>query len=769
MATGLPHLMLATCEMDLRRYHCRPALSGRGLIPRICSWLLTFSALIVTLGTMQSWVVAEDAPPATAKKPAEDRPPARGPTKLIRVPLPLTGDSRVATSIRRFVEKQAAERLAAGKQNAALTPRPTLVLEFTTELSEAGTGSTFGQAYDLATLLTGPELADIETYAYIPKTIKGHAVLVALACKNIAIAPDAEIGDAGIDEKGPISVAIRKAYDEVASRRRTVASALAINMLDRNAEVYQVAVLGQGTQFVVGASELATLKKTETLTDETRLPQPGLYSGQSISEKGYFTVCLAKDRAALARELGVDADKLRPDSFADRQWVARQIVVDQTITAAVADETSRMIDEQVHSGDVNMIILRLNSAGGSLADSAKLATYLASLDSNKVVTVAYIEEKASADAVLIALACDQIAMGPLAILGGPGLYEPSKDELPPLVGVVQELMKAKNRSWSLPAALLDRQLKVNRYSSPRTGAVDYFCREELSKLGGVWTEGEVIASGNDRLKLTAEQAEKVELSVATVKDFEEFKQRFGLTSNPQTVAVNWAQSLLRELASPALTWLLILIGFVGLYIELQAPGTGVGGFISLVAFMLYFWANHLNGTAGWLTVLMFLAGLGCILLEIFVLPGFAVFGLGGGMMVIASLVLASQTVVLPQNEYQVLQLRNSLLSVCGAGAAFLLTAIVLRQYLPRAPMFNKIVLAGPSAAEREVLHARESLVDFGHLLGKTGEALTSLAPSGKARFGDNRVDVLSDGEFIDRGTPVEVFEVRGNKILVRRV
>jgi membrane-bound serine protease (ClpP class) len=214
---------------------------------------------------------------------------------------------------------------------------------------------------------------------------------------------------------------------------------------------------------------------------------------------------------------------------------------------------------------------------------------------------------------------------------------------------------------------------------------------------------------------------------------------------------------------------LLVMGFVGLYLELHSPGIGAGAFIALVAFLLYFWAQHLKGTAQVLEVLLFLAGMFCLALEIFVIPGFAIFGFGGGLMIIASLVLASQTFVIPANEYQLEQLRDSLLVLGGATVSCIVVATVMRRLLPRAPVFNRMMLQPPSSEEMEALSHRESLANYAHLLGREGVATTSLMLSGKARFGDELVDVVAVGEAIDRGTPVTVVEVSGNRVVVRPV
>ena len=251
--------------------------------------------------------------------------------------------------------------------------------------------------------------------------------------------------------------------------------------------------------------------------------------------------------------------------------------------------------------------------------------------------------------------------------------------------------------------------------------------------------------------------------------FDEFKQLYGFTADVRVAEANWALELVEALSSPALAILLLVIGFVGIYIELHAPGTGVGAFVAALAFLLFFWSNFLHGTAGWLEVLLFLGGLFCLLLEVLVLPGFGIFGLGGGAMILMSLVLASQTFVLPQTESQLAELRHSLTVVAAAMVVVVASSIALRRYLPKAPVFNRIVLEPTSEEDLIDLDYRESLVDYSHLVGQVGTASTNLMPAGKADFDGSLIDVITDGLPIDRGTAVVVTKTRGNRVLVRPI
>jgi membrane-bound serine protease (ClpP class) len=156
-----------------------------------------------------------------------------------------------------------------------------------------------------------------------------------------------------------------------------------------------------------------------------------------------------------------------------------------------------------------------------------------------------------------------------------------------------------------------------------------------------------------------------------------------------------------------------------------------------------------------------------LLLELFVLPGFGVFGLGGGAMILASLVLASQTFVLPKTESQMAELRHSLTIVAAATVCVVGTAMLLRRYLPHAPMFRTLLLNPTSEEELLELENREALADFTHLIGQQGTAATNLMPAGKAEFDGQLIDVIAEGLPIDRGQQVVVVKARGNRVVVR--
>ncbi len=717
-----------------------------------------------TSSTRQAVAAPEPAEPLAKPAEAPQFPEAAKPMgRLIRIPLPITGAAD--TQVKRAVQKVLAEMPAGG-------PRGVLVLDFSGTQNQFGQGSDFGRALALARYLSSLEVSPLKTVAYIPKAVKGHAVLVAMACEEIIAAPDAQIGPAGIDEPADeaIGATVRTGYQEIANRRRTIPGEVALAMLDKNLEVLKVET-EVSPEFVL-RDDLDELKKKHTIQSERPLNRPGelaQFSGREARELG-FVKYLAADRAALAHALSLAPRDLDDDPSLSGDWHPVCVTLKGPINAQNVNSLERTINDQVQEQGANFICLWLDSPGGSLSDSMNLANFLAELDRAKVRTVAYVPAEARADAAIVALACDQLVMTHRAVLGGPGAANFSAEDLQLASETLRStLAPKKGRSWSLIAALVDPELHVFRYTHRDNGRVDYFSDEEFKARGdqAAWTRGDEVSKPGSALRVSGDAAHELGLATPAVDDFTAFKQRYNLENDLLMAEPGWAHYLIDALAEPAVAWLLLLIGGAALYAELQAPGIGIGGFVAGVCFLLYFWSKHLDGTAGWLEVLLFAAGVCCILLELFVLPGSAIFGFGGGALVIASLVLASQTFVVPHNEYQMAQLQNSLLGLLGVGVGVLAAAVLMHRYLPHTPLFSHMMLEPPSDAELEVLSHRESMIDLEHLLGRQGVATTQLTPSGKARFDGQLVDVMADGEVIERGAEVVVTAVHGNYLVVR--
>jgi membrane-bound ClpP family serine protease len=701
---------------------------------------------------------------AQADEPAADL----GDGRLIRVRLPLTGnaDVHIKSTIDRAVDQLT--RLPRRDNR-----RPILILEIvpTRRQGSYGEETEFERASSVARHLT-QQVSAVKTVAYIPRTIKGHGVLVALACEEIVMSPEAEIGDAGIaeDNGGRVESSIVSTYQQIVNSRRTVPEAIALGMLDSRLEVLKVAT-DKEDRFIL-RSELDALKRDHTIvSQETLVPAGSLgsFSGREGREFG-FVKLLASDREALARGLGLPPQAVIEDQSLVGDWRPVMLAIDGPIEPRTVRQLSTLIGSELRDHKVNWIGITIDSTGGALEDCLRLADTIAALDANEVQTVAYIPVEASGGAALVALACDQLVMQPEAHVGGKGTVELDRQLLDEAtVSIRDSLSRNTNHSWSLLAAMIDPEVELARHQNTKTGEVQILSSEEVAEQPDKedWRKLTPLKSAGVPLQLAAKRAHELDIATHVVDSFDEFNQLYGFETPPRVAKPNWALELVEALSSPALAVLLLVVGFVGIYIELHTPGVGVGAFVAALAFMLFFWSNFLHGTAGWLEVLLFLGGVAFLLLELLILPGFGVFGLGGGAMILASLVLASQTFVFPQTEVQREEMRQSLTMVAAATVGFIAAGMVMRRYLPYAPFFRTLMLNPTTEEELAELEYREALADFTHLVGQQGTAATNLMPAGKAEFEGNLVDVIAEGLPIDRGQAVVVVKARGNRVVVR--
>ena len=689
-------------------------------------------------------------PPRSAQEVAEtDLADDRPAVVSLAVRLPLVGnrDTQLRAAILRQLDQ--------------LTRQPgqrgVLVLQFETAAADAAAASDFGRSLALARFLSDPQLAGVKTVAFLPAGASGHAVLVALACDEIVMGPDAVLGPANAAEPR-IDEAMRVAYREVASRRRTVPPPLAVALLDPAAAVLRV-VTEVGEQ-IIASDRLPTLRReVQVLQVEELGPAPLTLTGRQGRELGVVRL-LARNAAELADALAIDPARLLVDPSLERGWQAAVVSLSGPVAGTSVARLRSQLDEALATG-ANFLCLEIDSPGGAPEQSLVLARWLADLNPGQVRTVAYVPRQARGDAALIALACDELVMHKEAVLGGEGAAAIGERQAEAIAVAWQEIAATREmESASLPLALVLPEFVVERMTQRTTGGVAYFSAAEFQQRTdrADWRRDMTLPPGP--LVVDGVKAEAYGLAEPSVASFQALLSRYGLSEEIEVIEPSWADRLLDALASPGLAWLLLLIGGAGLYIELQTPGLGLGGFIAMVAFLVYFWSQYLHGTSGWLEVMLFLAGLVCLAAEIFVVPGMGILGLGGGLLVIASLVLASQSFVLPGNAYQVRQVQWSLLGILGAGVGVGVFASFVRRWLPSTPVLRRVLLVPPEAA------AAPSDESLELLIGLAGVTTTRLAPAGQSELAGELRDVWSEGMLIEPGTPVRVTAVRAGRVLV---
>ena len=679
--------------------------------------------------------------------------------QIISVPIPIVGT--VDTTVKRQIDN-----LVSNYGQSAT--RPLLIFEFEGKQGQSGDGSEFERCLSLARYIASDRLTGFRTVAFLPQSLRGHAVLPVLACEEIVIAEDAELGEAGLNEKF-VDGAILTSYREIAERRRTIPVAVVLGMLDKRLNVYKVQTT-DGVRYVLDdelqkLQQVAAVGSIETVSHAGDLAK---FLGRDLRVKFGFVSHLASDRQQLASVLNLPQSALQQDPSLGGKWRPVQVEVRGPINEKQVNWIERSLKERIARDQINFVCVVIDSAGGSPHNSLRLANLLAGMDPAAVRTVAFVERQARADAAFVALACDQLVIAEAASLGGPGESVINERDTEAIKSALTVLATDKGRDWSLMAAMIDPAMVIHRYTRAASGEVRYFSAEEFAIFAiqadpDAWTRGDTV---DVREGVTGRVAEELKLATFVSNDMNEFQRLYHLEGEMPRLEPNWAHLFIEHLASPRLGGLLLFVALFTLMIEISQPGVGVPGFIAAVCFVLYFWSNFLHGTAGWLEVLLFIAGVASVMVELFFLPGVGVFGIGGGLLIIGSIVLASQTFIIPRNSYQLGQFPGSLMMVAAAGAGAFASLVMIRRYLTEAPVLNRMVLAPPDEDEMIEREERESLSHLGHLIGKRGRTMTPLMPSGKARFGDDIVNVATNGEPVAHDCDVVVIANRGNYLLV---
>ena len=426
--------------------------------------------------------------------------------------------------------------------------------------------------------------------------------------------------------------------------------------------------------------------------------------------------------------------------------------------------------------DADLVIVEIHSPGGWVDQSLNVAARLRDLDWAR--TVAYVPQQALSGAAFVALGCDEIIMHPNAKLGDAGpIYQAEGRafrEVPAkfrthLVAEVRDLAVAKGRPPALAEAMVDKELEVFRVKNRDTDKQTFMSEKEIAsdQDPDKWIKINPVQEslGDNFLEVSGTRAVQLDLAEDNASGREDLKRRYQLPGELPVFEFTGVDTAVLILNSPWVTGLLFVVGLVALYVELSAPGIGVGGLTAGLCFAIFFWSRFLGGTADVLDIILFASGIAFLLVELFVLPGFGVAGLTGILLILSSLILASQTFLVPRTKSEWAQLNLSLLVILLSGLAFACAAYFLSRYFGSLPILGRLVLVPPGSAGSgtdAVAPGGQSTVR----IGSRGTAVSALRPAGKARFGKHYIDVVTDGEFITKGSRVEVREIHGNRIVV---
>ena len=412
------------------------------------------------------------------------------------------------------------------------------------------------------------------------------------------------------------------------------------------------------------------------------------------------------------------------------------VPVQGMIDNALARYVDRALTE-AESGDAALVVFDMDTFGGLVDAADEIRKRI--LDAEPP-TVAFINKNAASAGALISYACDYIVMAPGSSIGAATVVEGVGGEAAPdkyqsyMRGLMRATAEANNRDPRIAEAMVDETIEI----------------EGISEAGKV---------------LTLSTTEALKFRVADLSS-EDLPELFSAFEVAERAVVNHratrVERLLRFFASPIVQSILMLMMLGGLYFELQTPGVGFAGAMAALGAAMFFAPHYMMGLVESWEIIVFLLGVGLLLVEIFVIPGFGIAGVTGVILIFGSLLSALVGNVgldFPTGE----SLTTAITTLAVTSVLFVVMLFSLARYLPRSGRFSQLVLA-PELSSSAGYTSSEV---HDELVGKVGIAITTLRPSGTAEFDGERIDVTSVSDFIEAGSVVVVKRVTGGRVEVR--
>lgn len=409
-----------------------------------------------------------------------------------------------------------------------------------------------------------------------------------------------------------------------------------------------------------------------------------------------------------------------------------RIPVDGMVELGLAPFVERSLREASAMG-ARAAILEIETPGGRVDAAQRIASAITDAD---LPVYSFVNHRAYSAGALIALAGQRVYMAPASVIGAATPVAGDGEKAP------EKIVSAMRSEM--------RTLAEMRGLDPRIAEAMV---DETIEIEGLVAAGQLLT-------LTTEEAVQVGFA-QRVESWDDLLATLDLAGAVTiTTEVNWAERFVRFVTNPLVAPLLLTIGFLGLLIEIKSPSFGLAGSAGLVALALFFGSHYIIGLAGSEAFILLAVGLVLLGIELFVVPGFGLFGIGGIAAVLGAIYL-SLIGHLPTAADYALAARvltaSLVLMIVGAWA--------LMRMLPRSrgALASGIMLRDVFTREGGYISAppRDELV------GLIGVALTDLRPAGAGEFGGERLDIVADATFIPAGTPIRIIRSEGYRHVVQ--
>ncbi|AXI09496.1 hypothetical protein CUC15_11450 [Oceanobacillus zhaokaii] len=402
------------------------------------------------------------------------------------------------------------------------------------------------------------------------------------------------------------------------------------------------------------------------------------------------------------------------------------IPIEREVERGLEGFLTRTVGEALESG-ADHIIFEIDTPGGRVDSAGQIGELLQSID---IPTTSFIVHEALSAGSYIALHMDYIYFKPNATMGASGVITSDgnaadKKAQSAWLAAMRSAAESKGRDPLYAAAMADKNIDLPQYDAPK-GEFLTLGPKQAMEVG--YADGIV----NDRVELLSE----LDLSEASVVETEP----------------TFAEEVARFITNPIVIPILLSIASLGLIVELYSPGFGVPGTMGIIALLLFFYGHIIAGLAGMEAIILLILGIGLIILEFFI-PG-GIVGFIGIAAILGSLFMSGYSV------------SHMAMSVSIAFIVAIVAGIILfRRIGLDKGVFRHIILRDQTTTELGYISSVSRL----ELIGLEGVAVTPLRPSGIGLFNDERVDIVTEGSFIEKDNPIKVIKVEGNRVVVKEV
>jgi membrane-bound serine protease (ClpP class) len=634
----------------------------------------------------------------------------------------------------------------------------------------------------------------IKTQAYVNTSAIGGGALLALACDDIWMAPGSRIGAAPPKVAADDSLSA-KAQDTLLAEALAVLKAGARSLCKLKGHRPEIAdaFVDRDKGLVLGTKTLAEKGELLLLDADTAvepvdgkpllaraiLPDVEALAKAATPAAKLVTLNAAwyekqkhATQVAAVEPTPKDAPKTekkteRPvPALASSQSYAGKVVVipvgqDDLILPARFEFMKRTLTRCNQDG-AEAVIFDLDTPGGLAWDTISLM--MKDLQNLKARSFAFVNTRAISAGAMIAMATDTIYMAPASAIGA---STPVSGDGTPLA----QAERAKHNS-----AFMGMARTVVREKGHDVRIIEGMIDMER----GLSINGQVIIPKGEIVTLDSEQATMVIngkplLAKGIVKSIAEIKQRESLKG--ETIIAEPTGFEMIAIWVTRYAAILIIIGLAGGYLEMQTPGFGLPGFVSIAAFALFFFGHYVAGSLvgqeAMVVTAVFVMGIILIGVELLAAPGTIVPGVLGFLCVMVALVYAMSgwEVVPPEGvssggfnlAVYAVGLRNFALGITGA--AVLITLLCI--WLPDLRPFRALILQTSAGGTLNDAPSMQAAIRA--QLGDSGTARSALRPYGTIDLGGRLIEAMVEGGYLQSGTAVRVREIRGEKIIVEAV